>query len=230
MNRTIFTQTLHAPDPRQASASCPRVAVSNRASLTSRPRSRGDGTARLALAARRRRRDGVPSRLMSSSESGEFVAGTPVKARPVLPAPPPKEGGRFARGPPLAQPAVVRSDQRVAPPTASDVSGPAYHQRVVAPAGRGAASSGPGPGPATQPAPLAGRFAAPSFAEPTTQWTGQGSLLLQRGAGGFSRIAQERQRAHAPQFVSEPSLPVATAAVGVGNARIAPEIPRAEAR
>ena len=167
----------------------------------------------------------------SSSGGGEFVAGTPAKARPLLPAQPQKDGGRFARGPPLAQPAAVR----VAPPSAPAacvLTDPAF-QRVLVPAGRAAAAVGPAP--AAQHAPLASRFTAPSVAEPALQWAGQGSSLLQRGAGGFSRIAQERQKVHgaatpAPAHWSEPSFTAAPAVDASEHAAFPAPSPRVEAR
>lgn len=174
--------------------------------------------------------------MSSSSEGGEFVAGTPVKARPPLSAQPQPQplpgGGRFARGPPLAQPATVRA--ALAAPTAACILTRPAVQRDAPPAARAAASVGPAR--ATPLAPVVSRFSAPSVAEPPSHLVGQGSSLLQRGAGGFSRIAQEREKAHGaqpqtlPPYRSQPSIPAAAAPTAAVHAPVVAPPPRAEAR
>ena len=169
--------------------------------------------------------------MSSSSEGGEFVAGTPVKARPLLAAQPLQGGGRFARGPPLAQPATVRAALPATATPTCILTGPAV-QRVAPPAARAPTSVGPAR--ATPHAPVVSRFSAPSVAEPPSHLAGQGSSLLQRGAGGFSRIAQEREKAHGaqpqtlPPYRSKPSFSAApTAAI---RAPVVAPPPRPEAR
>ena len=170
---------------------------------------------------------GLPPLLMSSDSSGgeEFVAGTPAKSRQLLPARCTTDGGRFARASSsLVQHAEARAALPLAAPAACvpALKPDAAFQRVVPSAGL--AASAPRPAAlATQQA-LAGRYSAPSLAAPTAQWGGQGASLLQRGAGGFSRIAQERQNAHgavlearAPPHRSELEF---SAAAAVGGGRL----------
>ena len=162
---------------------------------------------------------------MSSDSSGgeEFVAGTPAKSRPLLPARCTTDGGRFARASSsLVQLAEARAALPLSAPTAYvPASKPdAVFQRVVPSAGF--ATSAPRPAAlATQQLLASSRFSAPSLAPPTAQWGGQGASLLQRGAGGFSRIAQERQNVHGAVLESRApprrSQPVFSAAAAVGG-------------
>ena len=171
---------------------------------------------------------GLPPLLMSSDSSGgeEFVAGTPAKSRQLLPARCTTDGGRFARASSsLARPAEARAALPLAAPAACvpALKPDAAFQRVVPSAGLAAAA--PRPAALATQQPLAGRYSAPSLTAPTAQWGGQGLSLLQRGAGGFSRIAQERQNAHgallearAPPHRSELDF---SAAAAVGGGRLA---------
>jgi len=180
-----------------------------------------------------------PPYLMSSdsSDGEEFVAGTPVKSRPFLPTRSTNDGGRFARvSSSLTRPAEARAALPLTAPVAC-VSVPkpdAACQRVVPLAGYAAAA--PRPATLTTQQSFAVRFSAPNPAPATAQWGGQGASLLQRGAGGFSRIAQERQNAHgavpdarAPHW-SESAV-IAAAPGGSGKpASVSAPKPRVEAR
>ena len=168
----------------------------------------------------------------SSSGGGDFVAGTPAKSRLLAAQPATAGGGRFARGPTLAQPATVRA--AAAAGSADEALTRPALQRVAAPPARAATAVNLAPTP--QHVPLADRFSAPSVVEATSEWAGQGSSLLHRGAGGFSRIAQERQKAHellgkpAPTYGSEPPFTAAATFVGSVHASASAPPPRAEAR
>ena len=157
-----------------------------------------------------------------SSDGEEFVAGTPAKSRLLLPARCTNDGGRFARA---SSSVAQRTEARAvlplsAPATGAPLANTGSASQRVAALSAGFAAAAPRPAALSQ-QPLAGRFSAPSLAPPAAQWAGQGASLLQRGAGGFSRIAQERQKAHngqletpAPPHLSGPSVSAAAAAGG----------------
>ena len=170
-----------------------------------------------------------------SSDGEEFVAGTPAKSRPLLSARCTNEGGRFAR----ASSSLTRPEARVALPLSAPTAcvpvpkPDAAFQRVAPSAGFAAAA--PRPATLTAQQPFAVRFSAPSLAPATAQWGGQGASLLQRGAGGFSRIAQERQNAYgavldtrAPPYRSEPDVSAAAAVGGGMPAPVSAPQPRVE--